>query len=104
MLIVQDIIRLDISVDDMSFADSFISKDFIVTPAPVTQVFDDVRIIRDGYDFDSSYCICFGVDSFVYMTGSTVAETVCNDPAGLDFWDVDVHTNASYTIDDKHVI
>ena len=61
------------------------SEDFTVTSAAVTQVFNDVRIIGDGYDFDSSYCICLGIGGFVYMTESTVAETFGDDSTGPDF-------------------
>ncbi len=72
------------------------SEDFIVISAAVTQVFNDVRIIGDGYDFYSGNCICFGAGGLVYMTESTVAETFCDGSAGPDFSDVDVHRRTSF--------
>ena len=72
------------------------SKDFIISSAAVTQVFNDVRIIRDGYDFDSSYCIRFSAGGFIYMTESTMAEAVRDSPTGPDFSDVDVHRRTSF--------
>ena len=48
------------------------SKNFIVTSAVVTQVFNVIRVIQDGYDFDSSYCIRFSAGGLGYMTESTM--------------------------------